>query len=162
MSFSPARLRFIALLLALCVLGLDQGSKTAILGAYAKGVLPLTLLPFFNLVRVMNTGISFGMLTSLPVSASLLITLGTSLIAGVIVLWLLRAHETHVILALGFIIGGAVGNILDRLRLGAVVDFLDFHIGHYHWPAFNVADSAIFIGVVILLFMGIYSPRFKN
>ncbi len=90
------------------------------------------------------------------------LTVVTSLIAFILFLGLLVATDLLVALALGCIAGGAVGNIIDRVRVGSVTDFLDFHLGEYHWPAFNVADSAIFIGVVILVLISIVRPAIKK
>ncbi len=122
---------------------------------------PIELLPFFNLVMVWNYGISFGMLAShrLPL---ILITL-TGFIVLLLFIWMWRVPSKLIACALGGIIGGAVGNIIDRLRFDAVADFFDFHVGLWHWPAFNIADSAIFIGVVLLcvhsMFMEDRTPR---
>jgi signal peptidase II len=77
----------------------------------------------------------------------------------VLIYWLRRAASPFLAIAIGLIIGGAVGNVIDRLRLGAVVDFLDFHVGAYHWPAFNLADSAICIGVAAMLLDGLLLHR---
>jgi signal peptidase II len=73
-------------------------------------------------------------------------------IATILIIWLWRIKNKHLAIALGLIIGGAFGNVIDRIQNGGVTDFLDFHITSYHWPAFNVADSAIFIGVAMVLF----------
>src|SRR5437868_11829956 len=104
----------------------------------------ITLAPFFNLVMVQNTGISFGVFSgphTLPMQA--LILTGFSLVISVILLiWLYNNTSRLVACALGAVIGGALGNVIDRLYYGAVADFFDFHIDIYHWPAFNVADSA--------------------
>ena len=83
----------------------------------------------------------------------------TSCIVIFMSFWLIRANEKYTILALGCVIGGAIGNIIDRIRFGAVVDFLDFHVSGFHWPAFNLADSTIFIGVVILIIGSIVCPH---
>lgn len=117
--------------------------------------LPVPVLPVFNLVLTFNRGVSFGMFSQMQDWMPLALTVMTSLIALLMLVWLLRAENALTGLALGFIIGGAAGNIIDRVRRGAVTDFLDFHIGPSHWPAFNVADSSIFIGVVILTLLSI-------
>ena len=137
---------------------LDQWSKFALINAANAHAIPREILPFFNLVMVRNHGISFGMFAESRAWMPLLLTIATSLVALGLALWLARTDEPWVALALGSIIGGALGNIIDRARMGAVTDFLDFHLKMYHWPAFNVADSAIFIGVVILVLIGIVSP----
>jgi signal peptidase II len=99
---------------------------------------------------------SFGMFNAAPGSGGGLNVVLFSLAAVVIVVgliyWLSRVGSPLLAVAIGLIVGGAVGNVVDRIRYGAVVDFLDFHIGNYHWPAFNLADSAICLGVVVMLF----------
>jgi len=75
------------------------------------------------------------------------------------VLWLIRADRMVAALWLGLVIGGAVGNVVDRVRIGAVADFIDVHLGDWHWPAFNVADSAITIGVMLIVIDGLFSRR---
>ena len=100
---------------------------------------------------VKNYGISFGMLNALP-HGQWILSIVALIIVGILLIWLRKAKERLVALALSLIIGGAVGNIIDRIRLGAVSDFLDFHFSGYHWPAFNAADSFICIGVAILLY----------
>lgn len=134
-----------------CVLalGLDQLSKWLLLSVIELPRMPpLAITPFLNLVMVWNKGISFGMLAEqdVPYALIALSTVIIILLSG----WLWRTSSPFVAAALGMVIGGATGNIVDRLRFGAVADFFDFHIASYHWPAFNIADSAIFIGVVLL------------
>lgn len=136
---------------ALCVLGLDQLTKWAVLGRFTQSpdVIPVT--SFFNLLLTWNKGVSFGMFNSGTEDTILILTIIPTLItlALLVLLWQSRAKLPA--LALGAIMGGALGNIIDRIRFKGVVDFLDFHIANYHWPAFNIADSAITIGVALLL-----------
>lgn len=128
----------------------DQGSK-----ALTLNVLPLQgqgveVLPVLNLVLVHNEGVSFGMLGGLtPWWALTLLATG---IVVVLLIWLWQTRSRLVGASLGLLIGGALGNVLDRLRHGAVTDFLDFHLGGYHWPAFNLADVAVVSGAVVLVF----------
>ncbi len=135
-------------LCALAVLASDLMSKEILRAAYAAAPPPWEVAPFFRLVEVWNSGISFGMLSGGV--ASLLLVALTGAIAVGVACWLWRAPDRATGLALGAVLGGAVGNIVDRLRFGAVFDFLDFHLWGYHWPAFNVADSAIVLGVMAL------------
>jgi signal peptidase II len=114
-------------------------------------VAPVQITPFFNIVTVWNTGISFGMLddtgynlTYLLIGVALAITFGLGI-------WLWREQGRLAMAALALVIGGALGNLVDRVRLGAVFDFLDFHVAGYHWPAFNLADSCVVIGVALLV-----------
>ncbi|HLT76711.1 MAG TPA: signal peptidase II [Ferrovibrio sp.] len=144
---------------AVILLG-DQLSKMFFLDLVAQHSPPVIYVaPFFNLVQVWNTGVSFGLFqedsavrswTLVGVAAAVLVWLS---------IWLWRAHNRLVAVALGGIIGGAIGNIIDRLRFGAVFDFVDLHAFGWHWPAFNLADSAIVVGVGLLLLDGLRPSR---
>ncbi len=148
-------------ILALLVLILDQVSKL-----WVVSVLPLwtskTVIPgFFNLVHVLNKGAAFGFLSDMDAAWRPYFFLGVTALAVVLILHLLRTvprEDTVLFTALGLILGGALGNLVDRIRLGEVIDFLDFYIGQHHWPAFNVADIAISIGSVLLL-VSVYRTR---
>ena len=107
------------------------------------------LSPFLNLILVWNSGIAFGMFASLHYSNIFFIVM-SSIIVGIIFFLPLKDPENRTIYAL--IIAGAIGNIIDRMHYGAALDFIDLHIGRYHWPAFNVADSLICLGAIFLLF----------
>jgi len=141
-----------------CALALDQISKWYLL---EKSDLPFFgsyhITPFFDLVMVWNKGISFGMFSDHN-QPWVLIALSSAIIA-VLVRWLYTAKSKRITGAVGLIIGGAIGNIIDRLRFGAVADFFDFHMDTYHWPAFNIADAAIVIGVVILCADSMFNAR---
>lgn len=137
--------------LALIVMVADQGSKAWILASLGHMERQF-VTSFFNLVLVFNPGASFSFLASAGGWQKwffIALALGIS----VWLLKLLRQHAQERLLptALSLILGGAIGNVIDRLRFDAVVDFLDFHLAGYHWPAFNVADSAISVGVVLML-----------
>ncbi len=110
----------------------------------------IEIFSFFSLVKVLNYGVSFGMFHNLENSQIIFSSLQGGIALG-LVFWLYRNEKSHFAWALGLIIGGAFGNVIDRIRNGAVADFLDFHIAAHHWPAFNLADSCVFIGVAILL-----------
>lgn len=142
------RLFFSGIAIASVSLALDQLSKHLLLAHFPENTQAIAITPFFNIVRVWNTGVSFGMFASQR-QPLILSAISTAIVIGLLI-WLYRNHNKVISIALGLIIGGAVGNIIDRLRFGAVSDFLDFYIENYHWPAFNVADSSIFIGVVLL------------
>ncbi len=139
------------LMLSLVVMGLDQWSKLAILARFAEfESLPVT--DFFNLVLVYNPGAAFSFLANHDGWQRWFFVS----LAAVICLWLLRLiwkHRAEYLQpgAFALVIGGAIGNVIDRLTHGRVVDFLDFHLGSHHWPAFNLADSAICLGVVLML-----------
>ena len=139
------------------VLALDQATKALALASLdpAAGGGPVEVAPFFNLVLVWNTGVSFGMLADAGGAAPWILVGLALLIAGVVAAWLARERRALPRFALWLVLAGALGNIVDRVRFGAVVDFLDFHLGGYHWPAFNVADSAIVIGACLLILDGL-------
>ena len=117
---------------------------------------PLAVTPFFNLVMVWNQGISFGMFSNQR--APLLLTALALVVVAILLRWLARAEHTITAIGIGLVVGGALGNVIDRLRFEAVADFFDFHAFSYHWPAFNLADSAIFVGVVVLCIESMMRP----
>ncbi len=136
---------------ALIVVLVDQFTKVLIAGYYQLGQSePVT--SFFNLVRAHNSGAAFSFLSNSGGWQRWLFT-GIGLLAVAAILWLLRKHASQRLFsfALASILGGAVGNLIDRIRLGYVIDFLDFHARGVHFPAFNVADSAITLGAVCLI-----------
>lgn len=139
-------------LLAFVVLLVDQVTKEWALATLFRDGAVVEVTPFFNLVAVWNRGVSFGLLASDdPLTPYYLSGFAVAVVIGLMV-WLARANTPLLRISLGLIIGGAIGNVIDRLRYSAVVDFIDWHAFGYHWPAFNIADSAISIGVVFLLF----------
>lgn len=132
-------------------LALDLATKAWAISLAPKLVSGIEVLPVFNLVLVFNRGVSFGLLSSgNPFAPYLLVALGL-LIVGFLGTWLWRTESRLEGVALGTVIGGAVANIVDRARDGAVTDFLGFHLGGYHWPAFNLADVAIVGGALLLV-----------
>jgi signal peptidase II len=149
------------LITAVVVVILDQLTKAAVLAFYA-GRTPGDregLTSFFNLTLTYNRGISFGILNQGGAVNALVLSLVAAAIVVVLLFWLSRVVSPLLAVAIGLIIGGAIGNVIDRIRLGAVVDFLDFHVGPWHWPAFNLADSAICIGVAAMLLDGLLRRR---
>ncbi len=153
----------LALAAAAAVAILDQLSKWWIVDRVMDPPRTIEVTGFFNLVLTYNPGISFGLLnTDAALVPWLLSGLAVAIVIG-LVFWL-RGIEGHWPgVAVGLIIGGAVGNVVDRLRLGKVIDFLDLHWAGLHWPAFNLADGAITLGVALLLVDGLFgrhkSPR---
>ncbi|HZS82465.1 MAG TPA: signal peptidase II [Stellaceae bacterium] len=147
------------LVVAALVVALDQASKWWIVRAM-DGLAAIRLADFFNLVLVRNRGVSFGMFNNggAPGGGLVFSVLAAAIVVALLV-WLWRSAEGWIVPAIGLVVGGAIGNVIDRLRLGAVVDFLDFHLGAWHWPAFNVADSAICIGVALMLIDGLLRRR---
>jgi len=136
---------------AFITLLLDQITKIAIVGSFALGeALPIT--SFFNLVRVHNPGAAFSFLADAGGWQRWFFT-GLGVAAAGVMVYLLRSHtgQTLFCLALSLLLGGAVGNVIDRVLYSYVVDFLDFYYGTWHFPAFNVADSAITLGAGLLI-----------
>lgn len=136
--------------IAIITLLADQWSKYYFFNMLdTAGTTYINVLPFFNLVKVYNYGVSFGMFNNLEYGRLILSIVALSITAALCI-WLYKVTKMYMVVSLGLIIGGAIGNIIDRVRFGAVADFIDIYVGKYHWPAFNVADSTIFIGVAIL------------
>ena len=115
---------------------------------------PIEVTPFFNLVMVWNTGVSFGLFGEAG-ARWFLVGLAAVISIGLII-WLWQVADRFIAIALGLVIGGALGNMWDRARWGAVADFFDFHVAGWHFWAFNVADSGISIGVAMLLWDGFF------
>ena len=137
----------------------DQATKWMVVDWLEGAGRNLPVTGFFDLVLVYNRGASFGLFqTDSPWGPRLLTGFTIVVIAGLLV-WMTRIEERALTVALGLIVGGAAGNAIDRLTQGHVIDFLDFHIGGYHWPAFNLADSAITIGVAIVLYGSLIGKR---
>jgi signal peptidase II len=140
---------------------LDQSSKQALLWHFqAPGCAPHreVVTRFFDLVLTCNSGVSFGLLNRSG-AGSLVFALAAAVIVVVLLVWLGRVRTGFLAMAIGLIIGGAIGNVVDRLRFGAVIDFLYFHAGSWYWPAFNLADSAICLGVAAMLLDGLLLRR---
>jgi signal peptidase II len=157
-SVAPRSSSFRALIVGITLLTvlLDQLSKQAILATFERGEL-LSIIPgFFNLTLTFNPGAAFGLWGSLPEGWRQAVLALTILFALVVVFFFLRqpGYQNRISQgALAGILGGALGNIIDRMVHGHVIDFLDFYIGQWHWPAFNLADSVICIGVFALIFV---------
>ncbi len=114
----------------------------------------IEILPFFNLVMVWNEGISFGLFSGSRENGLYIITGVSAFISFCLFIWALKTDDKHMTVALAVIIGGALGNICDRLRFGAVADFFDFHLAGWHYPAFNIADSCIVLGALYIVYRG--------
>ena len=138
-------------LVAMVTIVLDQASKWLMLEHVMNPPRVIEVTPFFNLVYAWNRGISFGVFNTESAWNRWILPLVAVAICVVLAVWLVRSKHWIMIVGLAMIIGGAVGNVVDRLRVGAVYDFLDVHAAGWHWPAFNLADSAITIGVVLLI-----------
>jgi signal peptidase II len=136
---------------ALVVILADQLTKIAVARVFAYGESHV-IAPFFNLVLVYNRGAAFSFLAMAGGWQRWVFT-ALGVIAALVIGYLLKRHGTQKMFctSLSLILGGALGNVIDRLMYGHVIDFLDFHVGRWHWPAFNLADSAITIGAVLLV-----------
>lgn len=143
------------LILAGIVVVIDQATKHAAVAALA-GQPPVEVTSFFNLLLVYNRGAAFSFLAGAGGWQRELFTV-IALAASAWIIWLLYRYPRQRLfcLALALVLGGALGNVIDRIMIGAVVDFLDFHAWGWHWPAFNVADSAITCGAVLLVWDGL-------
>ncbi len=137
--------------LALILLIADQFTKVLILGYYQLGD-ATSVTSFFNIVRVHNSGAAFSFLASASGWQRWFFTV-IGIAAAIFIVWMLKSHAGQKLFsfALACILGGAVGNVIDRLLHGYVVDFLDFHYAGWHFPAFNIADAAISVGAVCLI-----------
>jgi signal peptidase II len=139
------------LALAALIVAVDQLAKYAAVQGLAAGK-AVEVTSFFNLVLVYNAGAAFSFLSD-AAGWQRALFIAIALIASAWIVYLLRKYPQQRLfaLALALVLAGAVGNVIDRIRIGAVIDFLDFHALGYHWPAFNVADSAITCGAALLI-----------
>jgi signal peptidase II len=142
------------LVIALLVILLDQTTKAWIISTMRLHDSFAVIVGFFNITHIRNPGAAFGFLAGAPPLFRHIFFLVVTVAALLLILHYLyvsRIEESSLVAALALILAGAVGNLIDRIRFGEVVDFLDVYIGSYHWPAFNVADSAITIGAAVLM-----------
>ncbi|MCW5202966.1 signal peptidase II [Desulfobulbus sp. US2] len=152
------------IMLVLVVVG-DQLTKLWILDNFALYDSRVIIPGFFNLTFLRNTGAAFGILSGMPLLWRQIFFITIAVVALVALIIMQRKMGRENIwytLCFAFIGGGAVGNVVDRVLYGSVVDFLDVYVGKYHWPAFNVADSAIFVGVTIFLLLQVFEKEEKN
>jgi signal peptidase II len=146
-------------LIFVILLLIDQATKLYVLDLFQQsGSNTIEVNKFFNLVLVWNYGVSFGTLNNPMQSQGLLIIIALAIIIG-LVTWVSRTKEKEAEFPAALIISGAIGNILDRLLHGAVVDFIDLHYDLYHYPAFNIADSCIVIGALLLAIQSIKAVK---
>jgi signal peptidase II len=163
MSKMAMNLRDYGLLAAAGAFFLDQATKLAVLYGLGFIVKPyeghlIEVLPFFNLVMAPNSGVSFGLFPATGPEGTALLALFSIAAVAALGWWLWRARRLSLTVGLGLVIGGALGNLVDRLVHGWVADFFDFHLGGYHWYVFNVADAAITFGVIALLYDALQTP----
>ena len=138
-------------LISLIVFLLDFGTKYWATGSLVPHN-PVPVFPCFNLYLTFNPGVSFSLLSAQSVTGVWALIALTGVISAFIIYFIQKEKESLTRIGLALVLGGAIGNLIDRLRFGSVVDFLDFYLGSYHWPAFNIADSAICIGAILTLF----------
>lgn len=154
------RLQMFGAIVALDILILDQASKWWVLEVFdLPEKISVAVLPMLNLTMVWNRGITFGLLSSDSAVASTVLAAVALAVVVALAMWLRRAESMAVAVALGAVAGGAVGNVIDRLRFGAVVDFIHLHAWGWSWYVFNVADAAIVVGVGVLLLDSLLSGR---
>lgn len=149
----------IGLVTALIILIVDLTTKWYVATIVMNPPRVIDVFPFFNLVLGYNRGVSFGIFGSAnPLTPYILSALSLAIVVALLV-WLWRSKHAGEAVAIGAIIGGAAANITDRIKDGAVTDFLDFYIRAYHWPAFNLADTGIVAGASILVFRSYYLTK---
>lgn len=150
-------------LMAIVIVLLDQLTKLWVLGTFEPFEV-VTVLPVFNLTLVFNEGAAFSFLADAGGWQRYLFLLISAVMSVVFVVWLTRikAHEVWLAYGLALLLGGAVGNLIDRIWLGKVIDFLQWHWSEAYFPAFNLADAAITLGVIFLLWDSIKTPTEKR
>ncbi len=149
---------------AIVVIILDQLSKWLIMQYLPVQGTISVVDGFFNLVHIYNRGAAFGFLNRSDIEWQFWLFLVATLIAVLAIYYMVRTSKHYLLLfvALGLVLGGALGNLIDRIRFRAVVDFFDFYVGTWHWPAFNVADTAICIGAILTCIAVFVMDREKN
>jgi len=157
MNIADRKLFGLGVGLCLGVIVLDQITKAIVEKVMETHPFGIPVLPFFSLVAAWNKGVSFSQLGFV---APWMLAGGAIVVALILVGWLTRIDNRLQAIGVGLIAGGALGNVIDRLRAGAVFDFLDVYVRaggrEWHWPAFNAADSGITVGVILLLFHGLF------
>lgn len=148
---------------AMAALILDQGSKLLLLHGFGFKDMRtgevVSVLPFFNLTMTWNRGISYGLFPARGIAGTLVLSLFSAVIVAILGWWMWHAQRKNLAVGLGLVIGGALGNLIDRLIYGAVADFFQFFAFGYSWYVFNVADVAITLGVIVLLYDALMKPE---
>ena len=151
----------LGLSVALVAILIDQLTKFFVQGYFDKFNAPFSFGGFFNLVEAWNTGVSFSMFNDGGLVGIVLLSVFAIGVVIFLMFWLKKETNRLTQISLGLIIGGAIGNVVDRIRFGAVYDFLDFYYKTWHWPAFNMADSFICIGAFIIILQGVLNADCK-
>ena len=146
---------------ALFIAAADQWTKWLVISSSLRES-PHIMAPFLRLVYAENTGAAFSLLADSGAWGRYFLSGAAALIIAFLLAWLWRASTRTEVLALMLLIGGAAGNLCDRMRLGYVIDFIDVHWSGYHWPAFNLADSAITVGALLLAWTVLFHPTAQN
>ena len=158
----PARFR-VGIIAGLLVLAADQASKYWVLHVLdLPDLRQLVLLPVLNLTMVWNRGVTFGLLNGFGDWGHIILAVLALAVVAALGFWLNRATSWLMAASIGAIAGGAIGNVIDRLRYGAVVDFIHAHLGEWSWYVFNVADAAISAGVALLLVDGLLGENARR
>lgn len=152
----------VAITTAILLAGIDVGTKWFVATVVMDPPRRIPVLPFFDMVLVYNRGVSFGLLGELGAFGPLILSGLAVTIIGFLGVWLWRAKHRGEVFSIASIIGGASGNVVDRLQDGAVTDFIDLYAGSYHWPAFNFADVFIVFGVLCLLAFSLRDQNGSN
>jgi signal peptidase II len=158
-AHAAARFLRLGLLVALIVLVLDQATKLALLATDIRLTYPWPLLPFIDVTVVWNRGISYGLFQQDGEAGRWALTAFKLLAAVFLAFWLRKSEGRLEAIGIGMIIGGALGNAIDRILHGAVFDFIHFHVGDFSWYVFNIADAAIVVGVALMLLGQVLSGR---
>ena len=153
---------FLGLIIAAVIIVLDQLSKFYVFNVLLADTNFIAYTSFFNLIKAWNTGVSFSIFSNSGIWGVIGLSVFAITVVVCLLVWLYKEKIRINQIALGLIIGGAIGNVIDRIRFGAVFDFLDLYFGDYHWPAFNVADSAICVGAFLLIAFSFLPTKTKN
>lgn len=150
---------FLSFFIIVLVFLADQLSKYAVDIWVSQ---PIKVTDFFDIIKVWNTGVSFSMFNNYGETGKYFLIAFALIVAAFLLHWLIKEKNRNKQICLAMIIGGALGNVADRIYTGAVMDFLDFHYLDLHWPAFNIADSFICIGATLLIFTEIFNKQKKG
>lgn len=164
MKADPRNKYLIVTVISLLVIALDQYTKYLIMQSFALHQSLDVIQHYVTIVHARNKGIAFGIFAAQGSGTQTILLIITSCLAISFIFYLvssLKAKQLYATITLSLILGGAIGNLIDRIRWREVVDFIDLHWHHYHWPAFNVADSAISVGLVLLI-IGLFTKKFPS
>lgn len=150
---------FLGICVAIVAFLIDQASKWFVIDFFNHNIPPIKFGNCFNLVEAWNTGVSFSMFNDGGIIGSVLLSVFALGVIMFLLFWLKKEPNRLIQFSLGMIIGGALGNVTDRIRFGAVYDFLDFYYKTWHWPAFNMADSFICIGAFLIIVHSLFNSK---